>query len=79
MDEVSIPVSLLEELKDTVESAYYFTHVLDLADAYRKTQKVPKASPMTNRLSAATEVLATFINLAEEEEAEPDAPSSDTE
>lgn len=80
MDEVSIPVSLLEQLHDTATSAFYFSQVADLTDHYRGMRKgKPKLSKMTEALWGSCEVLETFIKLAQEEEENEDEPSSDTD
>lgn len=78
MDEVSIPVSLLEEMRDTATSAYYFSQMTDLHDHYRamKTGK-PKLSKMTEALNSSVEICDTFITLAKEQDE--DESSSDTD
>lgn len=82
MDEVLIPVSLLEEIRDTVTTAGYHSQTLDLAESYRKQQPNPKWSKMTNKLNSAAELLQSFIEIAQsetEDEDKSDGQGSDTE
>lgn len=77
VDEISIPVSLLEQMHDTVTSAYYYSQTIDLQEVYRNMRKTPpKLSKMTEGLGAAEEILQTFITLAKETE---DEQNSDTD
>jgi hypothetical protein len=75
-DEVLVPVSLLEEMRDTAVTAQYHSQTLDLAESYRK-QANPKWSKLTTKLTATAEMLHSYIELAHEEE--PDEPSPDTD
>lgn len=76
-DEVLIPVYLLETMKETATSAYYFSHVQDLSDSYRKMTASPKSSKMTVSLDQMVTMLTSFIEIAQEEE--PDEPGSDSD
>lgn len=69
-DEVSIPVSLLEEMRDTVITAHYHSQTIDLAESYRKQQATPKWSKLTSKLGATSELLHQFIEIAATEEVE---------
>lgn len=76
-DEVLIPVYLLETMKETATSAYYFSHVQDLSDSYRKMAASPKSSKMTVGLDQMVTMLTSFIEIAQEEE--PDESGSDSD
>ena len=77
-DEVSVPVSLLEQVRDTVTTAQYHSQTLDLAESYRK-QGNPKWSKMTNNLTGSAEVLQSFIDIAKTEEEETEGESNETD
>lgn len=80
MEEVSIPVALLEEMFDTVTSAYFYSQTIDLQEVYRKMLKAaPKQSKMTEGLGRSQEILEAFIALGKEEPEEEDEPSSNTD
>lgn len=66
-DEVSIPVSLLEEMRDTVTTAHHYHQTVDLGESYRKLQGTPQWSKLTNKLAASMELLQYFIELAAQE------------
>lgn len=66
-DEVSIPVSLLEEMRDTVTTAQYHSQTIDLAESYRKQQATPKWSKLTTKLTTTVELLHSFIEIANNE------------
>lgn len=69
MEEVQIPVSLLEQIHDTVETAYWFSYTFDLQEHYRKQSKTqPKESKLTTSLGGAQGVAASFIEIAKTEE-----------
>lgn len=76
-DEVLIPVYLLETMKETATSAYYFSHVQDLSDSYRKMAASPKSSKMTVGLDQMVTMLTSFIEIAQE--GEPDGSGSDSD
>jgi hypothetical protein len=80
VDEVSVPVVLLEEMFDTVTSAYFYSQTIDLQETYKKMLKTgPKQSKMTEALAGSQKILEAFIELAKEEPEEgEDAESSDT-
>lgn len=67
--EASIPVPLLETLKETLTSAFYYSQVLDLADSYRNQKANPKWSPLTSKLEKEISLVQSFIELAQTEEA----------
>lgn len=67
-DEVSIPVTLLESMRETVSTAFYYSQTIDLSESYRKQQASPKFSPLTNKLNQTFELLTSFIELAKDEE-----------
>ena len=66
-DEVLIPVSLLEEMRDTVTTAQYHSQTIDLGESYRKQQATPKWSKLTTKLTTTVELLHNFIEIAHNE------------
>lgn len=77
-DEVTISTPLLEQVKETLTTAYYYSQLRDLEEAYRQMKQTAKASPMTVRLNNNIELLQGFIELAKDDDGDDEpAGSSD--
>lgn len=76
MDEVSLPLHLLEQIKQTLTTAFWFSQTQDLQDSYRSLQGDAKWSKLTLRLSQQVELIQTFIDAASEDEEDAEADES---
>lgn len=71
---VGIPLSDLELVRSTLNSAYYQNTALDLCEGYRRLHQSPQSSPLTKALQNALTTIVAYIEMAEE-----DGPEEDQE
>jgi hypothetical protein len=68
MDEVSVLLSDLESLKETLNAAYMRNQADDLSEQYRKLSNRLQYSALTKQLEMAIGRVQALIDSAEEEE-----------
>jgi hypothetical protein len=75
MDTVSVRLSDLIQVRDSLNSSYYHNLALDMADSYRKLNRQNRGSPMTLALQAALAKTNEYLDAADANSEPTDVPA----
>lgn len=64
MDTVTLRLSDLVQVRDSLNSSYYHNLALDMADSYRKLNRQNRGSAMTLALQASLEKVNEYLDAA---------------
>lgn len=65
-DTVEIPVTDLQIIRATLNSAFHHSTVIDLVEQYQKLAQAPKASNLTKALQQALTLIEAYLEMNKE-------------